>query len=73
VHQQLLPQQIAIPFLGGLELLERRLDAARDRLLDHLQRFALQLLTTLERERPQRVDHLALLVHDVVILEQSLA
>src|SRR6185437_10115100 len=34
---------------------------------------ALQLLPTLERERAQRVDHLALLVHHVVVLEEPLA
>ena len=51
---------------------ERGFDAMRDALLDHLHRFALQLFAALEREAPQRVDHLALLVHHVVVVEQPL-
>ena len=45
----------------------------RRALLDHLERLALELLAALQRERAQRVDHLALLVHHVVELEQPLA
>src|SRR2546430_15234815 len=44
-----------------------------DRRLDHMQGFRLQLLASLEGELPQRVDHLALLVHHVVVLEELLA
>ena len=40
--------------------------------LDHPARLGLQLLAPLQREEPQRVDHLALLVHHVVVLEQPL-
>src|SRR6059036_1145444 len=43
-----------------------------DRHLDHPEGFRLQLLTALERELSQRIDHLALLVHHVVVLEQLL-
>ncbi len=51
---------------------ELHLDPPFDGFLDHLQRFALELFATFERERPQRVHDLALLVHDVVVLQQSL-
>ena len=43
-----------------------------ERRLDHPPRLGLELLAPLEREQPQRVDHLALLVHHVVVLEQPL-
>src|SRR6185437_1118906 len=73
VHQDVLPQQVEVPFRRLVVLGERRLDAVRDRLVDHLQRFALQLLAAFQREAAQRVDHLALLVHHVVVIEQPLA
>ena len=73
MHQQVLLQQVEIPLRRVLVLGERGLDAAREGLLDHLQRLALQLLAAFERERAQRVDDLALLVHHVVVLEQPLA
>ena len=43
------------------------------RRLDHLPGFGLELLAPLQREQPERVDHLALLVHHVVVLQQPLA
>ena len=73
VHEQVLPQQVEIPLRRVLVLGERRLDAVGDALVDHLQRFALELFPALEREAAQRVDHLALLVHHVVVVEQPLA
>src|SRR5262249_23728139 len=51
---------------------ERRRDAMRHALLDHLDRFALELFPALEREASQRVDDLALLVHDVVVVQHTL-
>src|SRR3546814_7193938 len=62
-----------IPLALRVERRDGGLHATSERLLDHLQRLAPQLLATLERERSQRVDHLALLVHHVVVLEESLA
>ena len=47
-------------------------DRALERRLDHPPRLGLELLAPLEREEPQRVDHFALLVHHVVVLQQPL-
>ena len=43
---------------------------ALQRAIDHPAGLGLELLTLLQREQPQRVDHLALLIHDVIVLEQ---
>src|SRR5207248_9976834 len=73
MHEQFLPNEREVPVRLVLDLRERHLEAASDRLLDHLDRFALELLAALERERPQRIDHFALLIHHVVVLKESLA
>ena len=53
VHQQVLTQQVEVPVQLRFVLRQHGLDARLDRLLDHLQRLSLQLLSALERERPQ--------------------
>ena len=73
MHQQVLTHQREIPLLLRVELAEHVLDALRHALIDHLLGFGLELFPALERERPQGVNHLALLVHHVVILEQTFA
>ena len=73
MHQHFLLEQREVPLLLGLDVAEPIIDAPRERLVHHLQRFSLQLFTALERERAQRVDHLALLIHHVVVVEQALS
>ena len=72
LERERLPQAAAVPLLrlrgGGHELD----DGALERGLDHPPRLGLELLSPLEREQPQRVDHLPLLVHHVVVLQQPL-
>ena len=51
--QAVVPEQLEIPLLRRVELGEQGLDAARHRLLHHLDGFALELLASLQRERAQ--------------------
>ena len=67
------PQPRPVPLLGVLGLDQQLGHGPLQRRLDHPERFGLELLAPLEREQPQRVDDLALLVHHVVVLEQALA
>ena len=73
MHQQFLLQQPVIPLGFGFELGQEIRDPLLDGAIHHLLRLAAQLLPAVERERAQRVDHLALLVHDVVVFQQPLA
>ena len=72
VHEQVLLHVREVPLFGTIERGQRLLDPPLHTAVDHLQRLRLELLAAVKRERPQRVDHLALLVHHVVVLEQSL-
>ena len=71
--EQRLAEPAAVPLLGPLGVGQELGHGPLERRLDHLPRLGLELLAALEREQPQRVDHLALLVHHVVVLEQPLA
>ena len=73
VHEQFLAKEPVIPLRRVLEFRQQVLRPLLDRAIHHLLRLAAQLLPAVERERAQRVDHLALLVHDVVVFQQPLA
>ena len=72
VHQQILLHVLEVPVFLLIERRKRLLDATLHATIDHLERFALELLATFECERAQRVDHLTLLVHHIVVLVQPL-
>src|SRR2546426_885857 len=71
--QVLRVDQPAVPFAGILGRAGLLVGQLLDRGVDHAQRLGFQLLASLERELAERVDHVALLVHHVVELEQPLA
>src|SRR2546427_7851649 len=65
--------QPAVPVAGILGRAGLFVGQLLDSGVDHAQRLGFQLLASLERELAERVDHVALLVHHVVELEQPLA
>ena len=73
MHQEVLLHVLEVPVFLFVECGQRLLDATLHSTIDHLDRFALELLATFQCERAQGVDHLTLLIHDVVVLEQPLA
>ena len=70
MHQEILLHVLHVPvFLlikGGERLLYSALDAA----IDHFQRFPFELLPTFKGKGTTGIDHLALLIHHIVVLEQ---
>ena len=73
LEEELGLHQGAVPLHRLLQVADQLVHQALDRRLDHPQRLGLQLFPALKGEQAQRVDHLALVVHDVVELEQPLA
>ncbi len=63
----------AVPRVDILRTANQLVGQFGDGLLHHAQRLRLELLPALEREQPQRVDHLPLLVHHIVVLEELFA
>ena len=73
VDQQPLVQSAQIPVLrmaAGRHVLLCSISQGR---FDHLPGLALQVLPSLQGEQAKVVDHLALLVHHVVVLQQPLS
>ena len=70
-HQQIGHDELAVPLfrISGCE----PVGEPCQRRVDHAAHFRLEFLSALQRKETQRVDHLALLVHHVVVFQQPLA
>ncbi len=68
-----LTQSAPVVFFGIRGASQELIHRSLQRQLDHPACFGLELLTPLQREEPQRVDDLPLLIHHVVVLQQPLA
>ena len=69
-HQEVGHDELPIPLFRIFS--REPLGKMPQRGVDHPQDFGLELFPPLERKEPQRINHLSLLVHHVVVLQQPL-